>query len=339
MRLWLRTLKALVVLVLAASTAAQGPSPQAPAAQWYGGNTHTHTIHSDGDSSPDAVVRWYKEHGYHFVVLTDHDLRTPVENLNALFALPNRFVILAGVEVTDRFQGAPVHMNGIGVRESVKPQGGATLAEMLRNNARAIRAAGGIAQINHPNFGWALAAEPIAAATEATAFEVWNGHPLVNNRGGGGSPSTEEIWDAVLSTGRRIFGVASDDAHHFQSELGAATVRPGTAWIMVRASELTAEAIVAAIEHGDFYASTGVELKSYQADSKGIRLELPESRSSSGPRYRTFFIGTGGEVLKRDESLRPSYEFRGDELYVRVRVEASNGAVAWTQPIFPAKKQ
>ena len=31
------------------------------APRWYKGNTHTHTVNSDGDSTPDEVVRWYRE--------------------------------------------------------------------------------------------------------------------------------------------------------------------------------------------------------------------------------------------------------------------------------------
>jgi hypothetical protein len=311
----------------------------ASALHWYRGNTHTHTSNSDGDSSPEVVVDWYRKHGYHFVVLTDHDLRTPVDELNAAFAEPGEFLVMAGVEMTDRFQLTPVHVNGIGVREAVMPQGGSGIAEMLDNNARAVRAAGGVAQINHPNFGWALTAKLIAATTEAQLFELWNAHPLVNNRGGGDSPSTEEIWDAVLSSGRRIFGVASDDAHHFQGEFTPTQVNPGRAWIMVRAPELTAEVILAALERGEFYASTGVELKSYEVSDKGIQIELPENPSRTAPRYRTYFIGARGKILKRDESLRPSYKFRGNERYVRVRVESSNGTFTWTQPVFPGRKK
>ena len=43
------------------------PAPPAPAAgslRWFKGNTHTHTLNSDGDSSPDDVVRWYRDHRY-----------------------------------------------------------------------------------------------------------------------------------------------------------------------------------------------------------------------------------------------------------------------------------
>lgn len=329
-----------LAVACAGTIAAQAPSPAqqtAPQSRWWRGNTHTHTINSDGDSSPEAVVRWYKEHRYNFVVISDHDSLTPVEGLNALHAAPGKFVVLGGVEVTDRFDGAPVHLIGIGVRAAVTPQGGATIPEMLNRNARAIRAAGGVPHVNHPNFGWALTAEHVAAAADASHFELYNGHPLVNNAGGGGAPSTEEIWDRVLSTGRVLYGVATDDSHHFQGEFTASRVNPGRAWIMVRAAELSAETLLAAIARGDFYATTGVELKSYEADAAGIRIELPAGSGSTAPRYRTFFIGKDGAVLKRDESVTPSYQFTGGELYVRARIESSNGAVAWTQPVFRKK--
>ncbi len=316
-----------VLLFLADAAAAQG--------RWYRGNTHTHTVNSDGDTAPIAVARWYKEHGYNFVVISDHDQLTPVEGLNAVHGAPGKFLVLAGVEVTDRHEGAPVHLIGVGVREAVLPQGGASKVEMLNVNARAIRGAGGLPHINHPNFVWSLTAEHLAGATEAQHFELWNGHPGVHNRGGGGAQSTEEMWDAVLSGGRVLYGMATDDAHYFKAEPSSALPSPGRGWIMVRAAELTREALLEAITRGDFYASTGVDLKSYEADTKGIRIELSAGDQRNPRRYRTFFLGKGGAVLKQDDSLAPSYQFTGSELYVRARIEASNGTFAWTQPVFP----
>lgn len=303
-------------------------------ARWYRGNTHTHTVNSDGDTSPIAVARWYKERGYNFLVISDHDQLTPVDGLNAVHAAPGKFLVLSGVEVTDRHEGQPVHLIGIGVREAVLPQGGASKTDVLNAGARAIRAAGGLPHINHPNFVWSLTAEHLAAAKEAQHFELWNGHPGVHNRGGGGAQSTEEMWDTVLSSGRVLYGVASDDAHHFKAPPDAALAAPGRAWIMVRAAELTREALLEAIARGDFYASTGVELVSYAADANGIRIELPEGDRRNPTRYRTFFIGKNGTVLKQDDSLTPSYQFTGSELYVRACIEASNGAFAWAQPVF-----
>lgn len=45
-----------------------------PKLKWYKGNTHTHTLWSDGNDFPESVVRFYKDNGYHFLVLTDHNL-------------------------------------------------------------------------------------------------------------------------------------------------------------------------------------------------------------------------------------------------------------------------
>src|ERR1700733_70203 len=67
---------------------------------WYRGNSHTHTLNSDGDSSPDTVVRWYREHGYQFLFITDHEYVTDPAPLNALFGASERFLVLPGQEIT-----------------------------------------------------------------------------------------------------------------------------------------------------------------------------------------------------------------------------------------------
>ena len=96
---------------------------------------------------------------------------------------------------------------------------------------------------------------------------------------------------------------------------------------------------------GDFYASTGVVLDSYEASGTGIQIGLNDKTHDLGwslpganPQlYRTEFIGQDGKVLKLDESLTPSYSFTGKELYVRARITSSDGQLAWTQPVFPKR--
>src|SRR5580692_7244221 len=56
---------------------------ESQSAEWYKGNTHTHTSNSGGDSTPDEVAKWYRENGYAFVVFTDHEMITNVSPLNA----------------------------------------------------------------------------------------------------------------------------------------------------------------------------------------------------------------------------------------------------------------
>ena len=83
------------------------------APRWYKGNTHTHTLNSDGDSTPDEVVRWYREHGYQFLVLTDHNYLTAVDGLNAVHGAADKFLVVRGEEVTSTATSKPVHVNGL----------------------------------------------------------------------------------------------------------------------------------------------------------------------------------------------------------------------------------
>ncbi|MBI2423754.1 MAG: hypothetical protein HYV27_13065 [Candidatus Hydrogenedentes bacterium] len=41
---------------------------------WFKGNTHTHTLWSDGDAAPEVAVAWYADHGYDFLCLSDHNV-------------------------------------------------------------------------------------------------------------------------------------------------------------------------------------------------------------------------------------------------------------------------
>ena len=100
---------------------------------------------------------------------------------------------------------------------------------------------------------------------------------------------------------------------------------------MVQTSELSRNAILSALNNGDFYATTGVTLADYQVTSKAIGITVA-SRPSF--KYTTTVIGEGGRVLKTVYGESPTYTFTGKEKYVRARVVNSGGSVAWTQPVF-----
>ncbi|HSK09400.1 MAG TPA: CehA/McbA family metallohydrolase, partial [Vicinamibacterales bacterium] len=267
-------LLAITTWLAAAPLSAQAPAGEPATARWFKGNTHAHTLNSDGDSAPDEVVRWYREQRYHFLVVTDHNLVTPVDGLNAAFAFEDQFLVIAGEEITDRAGGKPVHVNALGVRTAIPPQGGASVAEALQRDVAAAQAAGAPAQINHPNFGWAVAASDVPASPVPLLLEIFNGHPQVNNLGGGDAPGAEGLWDDWLSSGRTVFAVASDDTHHLKRPWDRQASRPGRGWVMVRATTLSADAILGALLRGEFYASTGVELSDWQATPRGVSIAV-----------------------------------------------------------------
>jgi hypothetical protein len=306
-------------------------SARAQQKSWYKGNTHTHTINSDGDTSPDEVVRWYKEHEYNFLVLSDHNFLTEVEGLNSIFAAQEKFLLIKGEEVTDSFKDKPVHVNGLNISQVVLPQHGASILQTIQNNVNSIRGVGGVPHINHPNFDWAITADELRLVQNERLFEIYNGHPRVHNVGGGGSPSPEQMWDLILSNEKLIYGIAVDDAHHFKGEFAPDRSNPGRGWVMVYASELSVTAILEAMENGSFYASTGVTLSDYNATPEEIKISIAEEPSF---KYTTYFIGDGGKLLSASYGPAVRYRFTGEEKYVRARVQDSMGHMAWTQPVY-----
>ncbi|MDA7920589.1 hypothetical protein N9Z18_01390 [Verrucomicrobiales bacterium] len=42
--------------------------------EWFKGNTHTHTLWSDGNDFPEMIIDWYKSNGYDFIALSDHNV-------------------------------------------------------------------------------------------------------------------------------------------------------------------------------------------------------------------------------------------------------------------------
>jgi hypothetical protein len=142
------------------------------------------------------------------------------------------------------------------------------------------------------------------------------------------------VWDAILSNGMLLYGIAVDDAHTFKQPGNPLVAGPGRGWVGVRAARLDTRAVLDALERGDFYASTGVELDDLLVTTTEMRIAVKAVPSS---KYRIQFIGKGGRILR--EALEPtaSYAVRGDEGYVRARVLESNGRRAWVQPVMLTK--
>jgi len=236
--------------------------------------------------------------------------------------------------------------------------------------------------LNHPNYLWNACAEDIAAVEGLRFMEIHTALDVTYPYGDATHAGAERIWDIVLSMrlstpgGEVLYGLATDDSHVYhpnatRGDHEGTSSHPGRAWVMVRSESLTPEAIVGAMMRGDFYCSTGVTLRSLVCDGDGIRLSIePEE----GVQYTTRFIGTRrgadlsstpvldeagkpvrttrvyseevGKVLKEARGMEASYEFSGDELYVRAAVLSDKqhpkptvpGDVikAWTQPTVAA---
>lgn len=401
-----------IVLSLLALPAALGGEGEAT---WFKGNTHTHSLWSDGDGLPEMAADWYKAHGYAFLVLTDHNIiargerwkdvtkldqskkllekcaqrfgpdwnqtRTQdgklevrlktLDDFRGKFEEPGKFLLIGGEELSDK---GSVHLTAFNLAECLKPPGGATITATLNAGIAALRKAGPgvLVFINHPNFNYALTAEDLVEASDARFVEVANAHPIVHSDGDAQHPPVERLWDIANSVRVArlkippLLGVASDDTHSYHAATGAV---PGVSWMMVRARELTTEALIAALERGDFYCSTGVLLKTLDYDAERGTLSL-EVQPKAGVEYTISFIGTPadadtagqpvtaadkkgkplrvsqrysddiGKTLSVVKGTRATYQLTGAELYVRAVVRTNQPPLrkdlfeqAWTQPV------
>jgi hypothetical protein len=301
------------------------------ARRWLKGNTHTHTQYSDGDSPPETVVDWYEAHGYDFLFLTDHNILIPDDHLAKLQrgTLP----VWQGEEVTM----AAVHVNGLGVTELIappwpdlsryEPEVAESHTKRVRWAVERILAQGGVAHVNHPNFLYTLTIDDLLASGDFGLLEVANGHSAVHNEGDETHPSTEVIWDALLASGRQVWGVASDDAHHFQT-WGDQYCNPGRGWLQVEVDSARMGDVLEALRVGRFYASSGLELEAFEASGSELSLEL------AGDTASIELIGPGGTVLETIVGDRAQFRLAAAGSFARVRATASDGRQLWTQPIF-----
>ena len=337
--------------------AVEPPPPRPPSPRWLRGSTHVHAAPSgDSTTAPDQVVAWYEAHGYDFIVLTDHNRVTAFAGPGAGDLAGRRFVrfpdsgliVLAGIELTHNPASCDppppaaggkcrVHVNVLG--PTARPAGKLEWAERVRTArvdqyGAALTAAatlGGVAQLNHPQWHWGMTPTLLGelVARGLTLMEISNAQFTTWDAGGDGHPSTEALWDAALTAGATLWGVASDDAHHYG---GGGRYPAGGGWIMVDAPR-DPDAIHAAIAAGRFYASTGVALVRAEVWDGALDIEVEPSGSDDATTIT--FVGPGGVVLAEHRALRARYPLAGSTGYVRAVIRRGDGARAWVQPVRP----
>lgn len=308
-----------------------------------------------------------------------------IDEFAPLFNEPGRFLVIPAEEITAAHRLQAIHINATNLREVIQPLDGTNVLDVMQRNLDAIMAQRRrtgqpiLPHINHPNFRWSITAEELMQVRGERFFEIYNGHPHVNNDGDEHHPSLERMWDIALAFRLSslklgpLYALAVDDSHDYHQFKPAAS-NTGRGWVVVRAAKLDAASLIAAMEAGDCYASSGVTLTEVRRTNRELAVEIT---AEPGVTYKTEFIGTLkgfdptsrpgprptnsvqlvtrqyteqiGTVLAVTDGPRASYTMSGDELYVRARVTSSKPKFhtlatneferAWTQPVIPAARR
>lgn len=290
-------------------------SPYSGAGSWYRGSLHIHSNFSvcGWHSMPELALA-YRD--YDFLAVTDHD-RVTTETQD----LENK-TLLRGLEVSGNHhmllvaQAPPLAES---VDSTFSPQHYSALAQQAV-------AAGGLAIAAHPmrEFGQHWSAQELLDTAPLTGMEVFSGDGIHVEQDVG-----FELWDRVLSSGKRLWGFGNDDFHHWGQERRV--------WDVVQAGQNTPEAILAAMARGDFYISSGFGFEAIQTAGNTItyhlRADTPQYKNAY--KYLTLY-GRDGRLLAEQTGrfTQYSYTATGSEGYIRAEAYMSGGYGAFSQPIF-----
>ncbi|MGB8450754.1 MAG: CehA/McbA family metallohydrolase [Anaerocolumna sp.] len=299
----------------------------------YKGNLHTHSNRSDGRHDPKDVVGLYKEKGYDFICLSDHEIYYKDTALDT-----EDFICLDGYEmrVENKVDNVSFHIHGLWdhTLERKNPfqhdeyhgipdyEGDLTAVQDLIDG---MKDRGNLIIFNHPN--WSRNTyETLEKLKGFHIMEIYNHQSEIEEAVG----YSVDYWDYCLRKGKKLFGVATDDAHHINPEAKIGEAFGG--YIVCDCEQLTQERIIDSIREGAFYASQGPEIYDLRVEEGVLKVE------TSAVQYIKFvvFEALGSNHFSENGSLITfaEYKIHGQEAYIRVEAIDEKGHTAWSNPIF-----
>ena len=325
---------------------------------FYKANMHTHTNISDGAFTPEEIKKKYSEAGYSIVAFTDHEVMVSQNHLTDA-----HFLAINAVETitSDKWPGGycynkTYHINFYAKSPDITHCPVLSAKNIWQEHTKAYATP---EMIEHPyknHYSIAGVNDAIQKA-KAAGFLVCLNHPVwssqdytdymglkglwgveVYNTGcyRGGQHDTVQPMVDMLRTNEHVMPVAADDIHSAGDAFGG--------WLMVKADQLEYTTVMNALERGDFYASTGPEIKALYLEDGVLKIETSEAFSISlisSYRYHRERRGTDeapltaaafdlNEFIKQNNA----HAYPRNTPWVRLEVRDMRGNLAWTSAFF-----
>lgn len=314
----------------------------------YKVNLHAHTTESDGKMTPEQLKDLYKSNGYSAVAITDHEFMIDHTELN-----DDEFIILPGYEYAIN-NGGPWSHKIVSCHLNIFPKKADNYKlvcyshdniwldsqfalehkfqyagdndykkkhtiECFNEIIETAKSNDMFVMLNHPTWSM-LSAEVVKGFEGLWGIEIYN-----TGSAHSGLMEYEEVYyDMLLKQGKRLFCTATDDCH-WPSEacLG---------YVMVKAKELSHEAIIDALLNGNFYSSTGAEIDELYIVGNEVHVKCSPCRTLRlTTKYRR------AEVLyaKNNEFITEAvFSVWPEDEYIRIEIESPDGKRAYSNAIF-----
>ncbi len=337
--------------------------------QFYKANLHSHSTCSDGVLTPEEMRDAYKEKGYNILCITDHELFIPYNYLTT-----DNFLMLNGAEIgindtkvingtvkthhmgmialdpdievdplwdpDEHFTFANIEENREKVKfNSDKPYKKVYSAEGINDMIKTAREAGFFVIFNHPY--WSLEDFRQYIQYEGMhALEIYNHGSQVYSDCG----YNPQVYDELLAEGRRIGCVAADDNHNY-GDVNSPKYDAFGGFTMIKAEKLDYQSVTEALLRGNYYASTGPEIKALwiDTDTNLLHVECSDavkvSFMTGDRRFTCEYPYEQGKEYLNEATFRLSNADKFDpdsnmSRYVRVNVYDKNGKVAHSRAYF-----
>lgn len=324
---------------------------------FYKANLHCHSIHSDGKLTPQELKEIYTKKGYSIIAFTDHDVflshsYLDDENFLALHGFEMEvdeekdsdfcfkktchmcLIALDPLNMTQvcyhrekyLFANAPKYRDQIifdpNLADYERKYGGEGVSDMMRIG----RENGFFVTYNHP--GWSLETlNEYGNYNFMHAMEIGNYGCIL----AGYTDYNEKEYDQMLSLGKRIYCIATDDNHNHHPKDSVHFDSFGC-WTMIKAPKLEYKAITDALVNGNFYASQGPEIYELVFEDGKIKVKCSEACKivlNTGRRRTAVKIAEDGVLLNSAE-----FDVFKEDNFVRITVLDKFGKPANTNAYF-----
>lgn len=325
---------------------------------FYKANLHCHSRLSDGCLTPQEIKDRYQAKGYSIVAFTDHDIFLPHPELTdasflalhgyemevnepkmadfsfiktchmCMIALdPKKVTPVCWHRSDYLFGNAVSHRNEVAFDESEPDYIRSYTPECINDMMKRGREAGFFVTYNHPV--WSLEDYPEFSQYEGMhAMEIYN-HGCYE----AGYPEYNPIaYDSLLRQGKRIYCLATDDNHNYSNAELPESHDSFGGFVMIKAPALEYTAVTDALVKGNFYSSTGPQIKSLYVEDGMVYVQC-------SPAVRVT-LTTGIREVYRKESKKSalvteaSFPVKKNQGYFRITVIDENGRAANTNAYF-----
>ena len=327
-----------------------------PSKNFYKGNMHCHSNLSDGYFSPEELKKIYKDMGYSFLAITDHEFfvnhadlddenfititsaeyaikefpeQSTLKNFNMKVCHLNFYAKEQGNDFCFRYNSVSDHFSTSELREKLNmpetEEPRVYGAEGINKLIADANKNGFFVCYNHPR--WSLENYgDYSGYARLWGIEIYNHSCTV----GGLYDYDINVFDDMLRDGKRVFASCGDDNHNSKEETGM--LQSGGAFVMVNADSLSYSSIINGLLSGNFYSSQGPVIDELYVEDGKVYVKCSDALRIS---YSTMGRRSGALNAKEGETIREAcFGMRETDGFFRIDVVDEKGRHANTQAYF-----